>query len=126
MLCWEQIKALCSKPKQETLFHLSKPEVSSPTWEGTKISRHEWEIFLGSAIWKAFLFELSERETFLVQLFKDNDLEWNADCIRGKLLELEFFKQIPQSIVTSINIEEKNKQLRKEDADEYTGDREHG
>lgn len=50
--------------------------------------------------------EIDERETYLVELFKDGDLLWTSEVIRGKLTELDFFRQIPQSLIASITVKE--------------------
>lgn len=71
-------------------------------------SRTEWEKFQLSNIWKGFLFDLEEREKYLVELFKDSDQLWSSDTIRGKLTELEYFKNIPKSIIASLIIKEIN------------------
>ena len=78
--------------------------------EDLHLSKTEWEDFTSSSIWVALLFELKEREDYLVELFKGGDLQWGADMIRGKLHELDFFRQIPQSIIASLIIQEKQKQ----------------
>ena len=72
------------------------------------MSRTEWKAFLCSDIWKGFLFEMQEREKYLVELFKDGDLLWNPDTIRGKLTEIEYFRSIPDTIMSSIIIKEAN------------------
>lgn len=81
--------------------------------EGTNLSKSTWIEFLNSDIWKALLFELNAREDYLIQLFKDNDIEWNPDVIRGKLTELDFFRQIPTLILSSIEDKDKtHKEIR--------------
>lgn len=86
-------------------------------WEGTNLSRKEWKDFTNSSIWKAFLYELEDRENYLLQLYKDNDPLWNSDTIRGKLTEIDYFKQLPNLIILSIIAEDNNKEKEKEDAD---------
>lgn len=80
---------------------------SEPSWEGINLSKSEWTKFAKSDIWKAFLFELEEREKYLIQLFKDSDKEWSPDVIKGKLTEIDFVRQIPALIMLSIEDKEK-------------------
>jgi hypothetical protein len=77
--------------------------------EGDQLSKTEWEAFSKGTIWASFLFDLEEREKYLFQLFRDGDEVWNPDVIKGKLTEIEFFKQIPGLIISSIIIKEDNK-----------------
>lgn len=85
--------------------------------DGENFSRQEWVKFVSSPLWGAFLFEIQEREKYIVELLKENDQLWNADMIRGKLTELDYFRNIPQSIIASIIIKEANN-TNKEKADE--------
>jgi hypothetical protein len=77
--------------------------------EGDNLSRTEWEEFRGSSIWASFLFDIEEREKYLFQLFREGDQVWTPEFLRGQLLELEYFKQIPSLIISSIIIKEENK-----------------
>jgi uncharacterized protein YlbG (UPF0298 family) len=86
--------------------------------EGTLLSTNDWKDFCKSSIWGSILWELSDRENYLIELFKENDQIWNADTVRGKLTELEFVKQIPQSIIASIAIHEANLKVKAENDDE--------
>jgi hypothetical protein len=79
--------------------------------QGDTLSKTDWATFLKSPIWAALLRELKDREEYLVDLFKENDIIWNADTIRGKLTELEYFRQIPKSIMASIAIRDANNQI---------------
>lgn len=72
-------------------------------WEGTNLSRSQWVDFYQGPLWKAFLFELAERERFLYECFKDGDPEWSPEFLRGKLSELDFFRNIPALLVASID-----------------------
>lgn len=78
---------------------LNKSEAS---WEGTNLDKQKWVDFINSDIWKAFLFELEDREKYLIQLFKDSDKEWSPDVIKGKLTEIDYFKHLPALLVLSI------------------------
>ena len=82
--------------------------------EGECLSKIQWQDFYRGEIWRSFLFELHEREQYLVELFREGDVLWNADVIRGKLTEIEFFKQIPQSLIASIIIKEANQKERED------------
>jgi hypothetical protein len=82
--------------------------------EGTSRSRNQWLDFIKSPEWGMILFELAERENYLIELFKENDQVWNPDTLRGKLTELDFVKQIPQSLIASIIIKEANQQERED------------
>lgn len=79
-------------------------------------SKQQWRDFIESRIWIIFQQEIEDREAYLMELFKDNDLLWNSDTIRGKLTELAFIKQVPNSIIASLIIEEAN-QREKENVD---------
>jgi len=81
---------------------------SQQSWEGTNLSLSTWKDFLKSDVWKAILFELEEREKYLIQLFKDSDKEWSPDVLRGKLTELDFIRQLPTLIFLSIEDKERN------------------
>lgn len=76
--------------------------------DGELLSESQFDEFINGQVWSAILFDLAEREHYLIELFKENDQEWNSDFIRGKLTELEFFKQIPHLIKASIIIKEAN------------------
>lgn len=64
------------------------------------------------------MWELSDREDYLIGLFRESDIIWNADTIRGKLTEIEYFKQIPQSLIASIIIKEANSKEREDSTHE--------
>jgi hypothetical protein len=86
---------------------------SDQSWEGISLSKDKWREFSKSDIWKAILFELDERDKYLLQLFKDSDKEWPPDVIKGKMTELDFFRQIPALILLSINDKEnREKEIR--------------
>lgn len=71
-----------------------------------------------SDVWKAFLYELEDREKYLIQLFKDSDKEWSPDVLKGKLTELDFIKQLPTLILLSVEDRERNqKEIRDEQQD---------
>ncbi len=76
---------------------------------GDTLSQTEWKGFIESPLWAAFLHDLDEREKYLFELFREGDLQWSPDFIKGKLTEIEFFRKIPELIVASILIEEANK-----------------
>jgi hypothetical protein len=76
--------------------------------EGDSLSRTQWEEFTKSTIWGSILWEIADREKYLIDLFKENDQVWNADTVRGKLTELEYIRQIPKSLLASIIIKEAN------------------
>jgi len=82
--------------------------------EGTERSRNEWEAFVKGPIWSALLWEMKDREDYLVEQFKDKNCQMSPEEIRGKLDELDFFRQIPKSLVASIIIQEANKAITKE------------
>lgn len=86
--------------------------------EGDLLSQTQWQDFIRGDIWKALLWEIQDRESYLIDLFKENDQVWDANTIRGKLTELEYIKQIPQSILASIIIKEANSKNREELNDE--------
>ncbi len=81
-------------------------------WEGTNVDLEAWKTFTKSSIWKAFLFEIEDREKYLIQLFKDSDQEWPPDVIKGKLTELDYIKQIP--VLLMVTLEDHKKELRKD------------
>lgn len=83
---------------------LNKSEVS---WEGTNLSQTTWKQFIDSDIWKALLFEFESREKYLIELFKESDREWPPEVIKGKLTEIDFFRQLP--ILVLVSVEDKNK-----------------
>ena len=87
-------------------------------WEGTSLSPTEWRTFVDGPIWKAFLYEIEDRENYLFQLFKDHDQMWNADTLRGMLRELDFVRQIPLLLIADIRDKENKKD--KENEDGYT------
>jgi len=58
------------------------------------------------------LFEIEDREKYLIQLFKDSDQEWPPDVIKGKLTELDYIKQIP--VLLMVTLEDHKKELRKD------------
>lgn len=78
------------------------------------MAESEWRDFYAGRIWSALLWELKDREDYLVDLFKENDPVWTADIIRGKLTELEYIRQIPSSIIASILVKESNLKNQKE------------
>ena len=96
------IKLFLKMRKKETLYQWMSLNRSEQSWEGTNLSKEDWTKFIKSDIWKAFLFELEEREKYLIQLFKDSDQEWPPDVIKGKMTEIDFMKQIPVLILLSI------------------------
>jgi len=80
-------------------------------WEGTNVDLESWKTFTKSSIWKAFLFEIEDREKYLIQLFKDSDQEWPPDVIKGKLTELDYIKQIP--VLLMVTLEDHKKRTEK-------------
>jgi hypothetical protein len=86
---------------------------AEPNWEGTNVDLGAWKTFVKSSIWKAFLFEIEDREKYLIQLFKDSDQEWPPDVIKGKLTELDYIKQIP--VLLMVTLEDHKKELRKDE-----------
>jgi len=64
------------------------------------------------------LFDIDDRSKYLIELFRDGDEKWSAEFIRGMLVEHEFFKQIPNSLIASIIIKEANLKQREEMKDE--------
>jgi hypothetical protein len=86
---------------------------SDQSWEGTNVGSAKWKDFVKSDIWRAFLFELDERDKYLLQLFKDSDMEWTPDIIKGKMTEIDFFRQLPTLILLSI--EDKEQREKEED-----------
>lgn len=89
---------------------------SEQSWEGINLSKDKWKDFAKSDIWKAILFELDERDNYLLQLFKDSDKEWSPDVIKGKMTELDFIRQIPALMLLSIQDKE-NREREMHDAD---------
>lgn len=85
--------------------------------EGDLLSKTQWEDFIKSPIWAAFLWEFQDREDYLIELFKGNDQLWSPDVVRGKLTEIDFVKQIPQSLIASIIIKEANLKEREDSQD---------
>lgn len=86
---------------------------SEQSWEGTNLSKDKWKEFAKSDIWKAILFELDERDNYLLQLFKDSDKEWPPDVLKGKMTELDFIRQIPALMLLSIEDKEtREKEIR--------------
>jgi len=96
------------------LYPWTRSTASDKTWEGTKLPKSEWLKFQDGDIWKAFLYELEDREKYLTQLFKDSDKEWPPDVIKGKMTEIDFFKQIPTLILLSIRDKEINEKEKKD------------
>lgn len=90
-----------------TLYHSTSSSKSEASWEGTNLSQTTWKQFLDSDIWKALLFEFESREKYLIELFKESDKEWPPEVIKGKLTELDFFRQLPMLVLVSV--EDKNK-----------------
>lgn len=85
------------------------------SWEGTNLSKSQWEEFQKGDIWRSFLFELESRENYLIELFKEGDKEWSPDVLRGKLTEIDFIKQIPTLIILSIiDKDKKEKEIKDE------------
>ena len=79
-------------------------------WEGVNLPRSQWEEFKNGELWKAFLFEIAEREAFLLECFKQGDADWSAEMLRGKLTELDFIRNIPGLLLVSILETEKEKE----------------
>ena len=102
MRFYNLIKTLWQMSKKETLYQWMSLSKSEQSWEGTNLSREKWKDFAKSDIWKAILFELDERDKYLLQLFKDSDKEWPPDVIKGKMTELDFIRQIPVLMLLSI------------------------
>ncbi len=75
---------------------------SDKAWEGTNLSSSAWIEFIQSDFWKAILFDLDAREQYLLQLFKDSDKEWPPEVIKGKMTEIDYFRQMPILILASI------------------------
>jgi hypothetical protein len=99
------------------LYLLKKPIRVGQDCEGINLSKQEWEEFQKSKIWKAILYDIQDREEYLIELFKDNDQVWPADVIRGKLTELDFIRQIPVLIQASIAQKEQIENSKREISD---------
>ena len=116
MLLCSLIRLLPNKLKLAIWSHLTR--LLHPTQgilDGEGLSQNQWLEFIKGDIWKALLFEIQERELYLIELFKDHDQLWNPDTIRGKLTELEFFKQVPKSLIAALVIKEANQRKKEED-----------
>jgi len=77
------------------------------SWEGTSLSRSSWLEFIQSDFWKAILYDLDAREQYLLQLFKDSDKEWSPEVIKGKMTEIDYFRQLPLLILSSVDDKER-------------------
>lgn len=88
--------------------------------DGELLSRSHLEDFVKGDIWSALLFDIDERSKYLFELFRDGDETWSAEFIRGMLMEHEFFKQIPNSLIASIIIKEANLKQREEKRNEIS------
>ena len=108
MQLWHQIKLFYKLRKLGILSRKMNLSKSEQTWEGTNISESTWVDFIESDVWRAFLFEFEDREKYLTQLFKDADMVWSPDVIRGKMTELDFVRQLPTLIILSIRDKDKN------------------
>lgn len=82
--------------------------------DGTNLSISDWTAFTLSKEWKAILFDLDERRESLIESFKEGEEGWSADFIRGKLTEIDFFRQLPILIGSDIMALQKRQQLTKE------------
>ena len=111
------MKAYFKARKLVTLYQCLSLSKAERSWEGTNLSQDDWRKFSESDIWKAFLLELSDREAYILQLFKDADKEWSPDVLRGKLTEIDFIKQIPALILLSIKDKENRKEIENAEHD---------
>jgi len=70
------------------------------------ISLREWEEFTKGPFWGALLFEIEERDKYLMELLRYGDPEkkWTDSDIRSRISELEYLKTLPVFIIRDIQI----------------------
>jgi hypothetical protein len=78
--------------------------------DGSMFAISDWEEFEKSRMWSAILFELEERDKFVMELLRygDPDQKWSDSDMRSRLNELEYMRSIPKVMANDIRMQQLN------------------
>lgn len=88
--------------------------------DGSQFSVSDWTEFQQSRMWQAVLFEIQERDLYIMNFLRygDPDKKWTDDEMRARINELEFITSLPDCMVADIKIQMSQKELPKEEEED--------
>jgi hypothetical protein len=75
--------------------------------DGSSFAVSDWEEFKNGSLWSAVLFEISERDKYIMELLRygDPDGKWSDHEMRARLNELEYTESIPDVMIADIKMQ---------------------